>query len=331
MKTSFDDLAFLFRQLAMAAQAGLPLREVFTVLRKESAGSLIALVGKQVQDGASLPSALDSVRALPRETAELVRAGEASALLPALLDALAADYARRAAGRRALLKAIYWPAALAVAMFLLLFVTMVFVMPAFGSAYADFGAELPAITRALVAATDFIALRWPWAALAVVLTVGLVLVLRKRAVPVLPFVNPFRERMFQLRLAAMLAFAATAGAGCVSAALAHLRATAPTRRAARSIDALTERLAAGADLFAAMRDTAYVPHRVAAMLELGARAGSMSAARAHIDSWCAAEFDEAVPRFEADVLIATYVVIGVVLANVVIALYLPIFRLGSVV
>jgi type IV pilus assembly protein PilC len=80
-----------------------------------------------------------------------------------------------------------------------------------------------------------------------------------------------------------------------------------------------------------MRETPQVPRRVAAMLELGSRTGNMAAARSHVESWCEAEFDEALSRFETDVLLATYAAIGIVLGTIVLALYLPIFRLGAMV
>ena len=329
-----NQLEVLFQQLAMAAHAGLPLRDVLAILRKDGGyqGTLLAALGQRLDRGATLSEALSSAEAVfSRQTVEFVRAAEAGAMLPAVLDALAVDYARRAAGRRAVLKALYWPAALAVVWMLLLALAMIFVMPAFKSVYADFGADLPAPTRVLVTLSDLVFGHWPWiASLMLIAAAGLYL-LKRRAALWLPWIQPFREKLFQLRLAAMLALAAGAESRFAAAGFAHLGATAPSARASRWIDPLIARLAAGADLFAAMRESPQVPPRVAAMLELGARTGTVAGARAYVERWCDAEFDDSLPKFEANVLLAAYVLIGVALAFVVIALYLPIFRLASAV
>lgn len=329
-----NELELLFRQLAMAAHAGLPFREVLAILRQEGSlhGPLLAMLGKRLDEGASLSEALSSAgHVFSRQTIDFVRAAEGNAMLPAALDALAADYSRRAASRRALLKAVYWPAALAAVLAILLSVVMIFVIPAFKSVYADFGADLPGPTLLLVSISDFIFRYWPWIALLVVAAAVCLHVFKRHTVLWLPLIHPFREKVFQLRLAAMLALAAGAGNSFATAALAHLGATAPAGRASRWIDPLIGRLGAGADFFRAMRETAHVPRRVAAMLELGSRTGNVAGARAHIDRWCDAEFDEALARFEADILIATYAVIGLALATIVMALYLPIFKLGAAV
>src|SRR5262249_43421478 len=154
---------------------------------------------------------------------------------------------------------------------------------------------------------------------------------KRRSVAWLPLIHPFWERLFRLRLATMLALTADAAPGLAAAAFTHLGATAPTARAARWTDSLSAQLASGKDLLRAVQETMPVPPRVAAMLELGSRTGNLAGARAYIYEWCDTEFDEALPRFEANMLIATYVLIGVTLATVVMALYLPIFRLGAAV
>lgn len=329
------ELELLFRQLAMAARSGFPLREVLAILRQDGAppAAVLAALGDRLDQGASLSEALSAAgRAFSAQTVDLVRAAESNAvLLPAALDALAADYARRAASRRALWKAIYWPAALAVVLALLLSVVMIFVIPAFRSVYADFGTDLPAPTRLLAALSDFAVEHWLWIALLAAAVAVSLQLSRRHAVRWLPLVQPFRERVFRLRLAAMLALAAGADSRLAAAALGHLAATAPAGRASGWVDGLAGRLRERGDLLRAMLETPHVPRSVAAMLELGSRSANMAAARAYVDSWCDAEFDEALARFESDILLTAYAVIGIALGTIVFALYLPIFRLGAMV
>jgi len=93
-----NQLEVLFQQLAMAAHAGLPLREVLEILRKEGGyqGTLLAVVGQRLDRGATLSEALSSAEAVfSRETVEFVRAAEDKAMLPAVLDALALDYQKK--------------------------------------------------------------------------------------------------------------------------------------------------------------------------------------------------------------------------------------------
>ncbi|HEX6268026.1 MAG TPA: type II secretion system F family protein, partial [Burkholderiales bacterium] len=186
-----SELELLFRQLAMAARSGFPLREVLAVLRQDGSppAALLAVLARRLDEGASLSEALAAAGpAFSRETVDFVRAAEANAMLPAALDALATDYARRAASRGALLKAMYWPAALAAVLALLVAVVMIFVIPAFKSVYADHGAELPVPTRLLVTISDFFLAYWLWLAALAAAAAAFLHVFRRHAGRWLPLV-----------------------------------------------------------------------------------------------------------------------------------------------
>jgi type IV pilus assembly protein PilC len=144
-----------------------------------------------------------------------------------------------------------------------------------------------------------------------------------------PVIGAFRRKLFQLRAAVLLGAAAGQDRQFAAAALTHLGATAENRRLASWVRPLAQRVADGGDLLGAVRQTPEVPRRIAAILELGAKTADAGAARIQIEAWCEAELETGLPRFQTNVLALSYLVLGIVLGFVVIALYLPIFKLGA--
>lgn len=344
---SLSELELLFRQLAAAARAHLSFAEVVAILRQEDDrgryGALLAAMGAKLEKGESLSSALGAAgKVFAPETLAFVRRAEESGALASALDILAGDYSRRAAARRAVVNALYWPTALTAVLVILLLILFIFVVPAFKEVYASFGADLPAPTLALIEISDWF-VTWLWLPLLILaLGVAWLSVFRERAPSRLvelydrlrlraPVIGAFRRKLFQLRAAALLGAAAGQDRQFAAAALAHLGATAENRRLASWVHPLAQRVADGGDLLGAVRQTPEVPRRIAAILELGVKTGDIGAARLQIEAWCEAELETGLPRFQTNVLALSYLVLGIVLGFVVIALYLPIFKLGAAV
>jgi len=342
---SLQELELLFRQLAAASRARLPFAEVLAILRQEGErgryGRLLAILGRELEQGKPLADALGATTIFVPETVAFVRGAEGTPALSEVLQLLADDYGRRALAGRALTNALYWPLTLAAVLVVVIMILMIFVVPAFKQVYANFGADLPIPTLILMELSDWFVRLWP-IIFVVAILLALVAIFRRKAPPRIteaydwlrlrvPLVGAFHEKLFQLRSVALLAVAADADREFAVAALAHLDGTAENRRLASWVGTLGRRVAGSGELLPAVRETPEVPRRVAAILELGARTGDAAAARAQVAAWCDAEMEVGLPRFQTNFLALSYAVLGTLIALVVIGMYLPIFMMGAAV
>lgn len=334
--------ALLFRELSIALRAGFTPADALTIIRQDQAFGrawpTVETLADHVRGGDSLASAMaKDPGAFASETVALVRAGEDAGRLDPAIAALADDYERRTRGRAALRSALAWPFVLSVVLFVVVSAIAIFVVPVFNDIFASFGSDLPAATLLLISVSDFIANYW-WAVAAALVGAALYLVGRRpapagqrfvdRMVFRLPVVRTYLITMFVPRLAALLA-AAVRGDVPLAPAIAHLRATAGNERLAAASRQLEDQLNAGRDLGAALGGIDTLPRRLGVLAELGGRGGNLEAALAQAVDLYDAEAERAVPAIERTALLVCYLVLGIVVGFTVIAVYLPIFKLGQ--
>ena len=159
-----DDLVNFTRQLATMSGAGLPLSTSLSILQDQSSPAMSAVIAKVLQDvegGSTLAKALkEHPDVFTRVYIQLVRAGEIGGILENVLERLAdtlekqKDFSAKTKG------AMIYPVIVLIAMVVVAFIMMVFVMPQLTEMYRDFGAELPLTTRALIAISDFMVKFW---------------------------------------------------------------------------------------------------------------------------------------------------------------------------
>jgi len=159
-----DDVVNLTRQLATMISAGLPLATALAILQEQSKPAMSAIVSKVLQDiegGSTFAKALqEHPGVFSRVYIQLVRAGEIGGMLDGVLERLAEtlekqkDFAAKTKG------AMIYPAIVMIAMLVVGFVMMVFVMPQLTAMYKDFGAELPITTKILIGMSDFMVKFW---------------------------------------------------------------------------------------------------------------------------------------------------------------------------
>ncbi len=344
-RVSFDQLTIMFGQLAATARAGFPLAEAVTIMKADAGsgrfGRLLEVLDAELKRGASFSDAMKACEgAFEPETVAFVRAGEDAGRLAVALQALSVDCNRRGLIRSAIGNALAWPMVIAAVVVLALMVLMVFVVPSFKQVFTSFGADLPGLTLLVMNASDVVVeLWWLAAILVVVLVVGWPFLRRKvpavanaaeAAVANLPVFGAFLRGTFQARFASLLS-AVSAEPRLFAAALAHLRTNNGNLYLSGWLVPVERALAAGEGMADAVRKAAEVPRRVAMMIDMGVRSGDVPGALAQIEEWSDTEFMRALPRFEQKVLLMAYLVLGVVVALIVIAMYLPIFKLGSAV
>jgi type IV pilus assembly protein PilC len=334
---------FIFHQLAIAAKSGYSLAETLAILRQDEelsrAAATIQILGDGVGKGQSLSTAMAEV---PREFSEaevaLVRGGEDAGVLPAALKVLAGDFARQAQGKAALYAVLAWPATLAIFLAVVLAMLMVFVIPAFKEVYGSFGAELPWPTLAMLAVSDLFVDYW-WIGLALVAVMAAALVSyspgkRKvaNATSALamrtPVVRTYLVKNFIARLAEVLC-AAIEGRLAPGLAASYLAATEANPKFAGWSTQLETSLAQGEALPPALNDIAEMPRRLGLLVELGTHTATLDDSLAHAVELSEVDARHALLRLQKTLWIGAYVLLGTGVGFVVIATYLPIFKMGT--
>ena len=337
--------AGLFRQLAAATRHRLPLHEVADILAQDpqapaSERSLLAALAADLGGGAALSDAMHRApAAFDAATIDWVRLAERQGRLADTLDALAADFERCHQAQRALHLALLWPLCLLGGIALLLVTMATYVMPAFSEMYRDFGVDMPLPSRLVFAgagrATE---LWWLWLPLLAALAMGYAT--RRLPLPLwrgidgllgrIGFVRRVRLANFVSRLLE-LSHLLWNDPALHAAALGHLAATARTPPLARAAARLQEAVTAGMPLSQALAAEALLPARLSLYTRLGEKMQDLAAPLAQLREAAELTHREALARFERGVVLTLYLLLGLAVGAIVIAVYLPIFQLGSIV
>jgi type IV pilus assembly protein PilC len=337
--------AILFRFLAAAARNGLPLKDVVDVLARDPdllKGDTPA--AKFISDAlAERGSLQEALRRLPgmfsEQTAELVGMAERAGKLAPVLDALSKDYLLRSRHRPALRGVLAWPATLGMVFAVIAMVVMIFVVPTFSELFSSFGADLPGLTLGLFAVSDVFARYW-W--LLIVLAVALVYAYRKEIVPEpvdhalqgivlsVGYYRRYLERVFVSRVANWL-LACHEDRELLLASLRHVAADTVQRRFSASLVRLQERIASGQGLGASLNALSPFPTRFGLLVEVAERTGDRSSGLAQAAEMSEADAADALESFSRGMELSMYLALGILIGLVIIAIYLPIFRLGTVV
>lgn len=334
------------RELAAARRQGLPLREVVLLLAEDpelpaqEAHALRQLAaawqtlaagdaGWSAAFGAALPEADKSTQAWMREAEA---AGADAQALRAWSDDLRGQDDARRSGRIART----WPLTILVCMLLIWLIAVEFLMPAFGDLFRDFNADLPEPTLWTLAFAEFTRRHLLLFLGGAVLLVLVLLRTRQRWQPLFAMAAervPFVRRLAVARFADRLLLLLHAHADhprLQAAALGHLAATAPTPEWARCATRLQAALAAGTPAGAALRAEPALPRRLGLHLQLGERRSASAEALADLRERQAADSELIAARYERNLLLLVYGALGVGAWMLVSAIYLPIFKLGSI-
>lgn len=344
-RASPEALQRLFDQLCLATRSQLSIADALQIVAQdveadEATRALLASLAKHVRAGGSLSDALRrSGGDFAPETLALLVKAEADGSLPAVLNLLARDFEHRARFRTATRAAVAWPV-LSLGFFVLVLIAMaVFVIPKFEEVFEGFDANLPGPTRLLIGFSHLLLNGWfIWVPLALLAIFAWVRYRRRwewvqgrlDALALhTPIVRNYLAKTLVSRLASSL-IAVTDGAP-LREALGHLRATLTSRAHAAQIAALEARVAGGMSLAEAMAASPELPGRLRVAVELGSRAGLLGAALRQTQSLSDEEAERSLMRLEQGTLVAAYVAVGLLVGFIVLAMYLPIFKMGSVI
>ena len=339
------DITLFTRQLATMLRSGVPLLQAFDIVGKghsnPSVAKLLFTIKTDIETGSSLQQAFKKHPLYFDDLyCNLIGAGESAGILDSLLDRLATYKEKILAIKSKIKSALFYPVSIIVVAFIITAVIMIFVIPAFKELFSSFGADLPAPTLFIMAISDFF-VAWWWAIFGGI-GGGLYAFFYfwKRSKPMqyfmdrtllrLPIFGELVRKATIARWSRTLSTMFAAGVPLVEAfnSVAGAAGNIVYYDATKSIQ---REVSTGNSLTSAMQETGVFPSMVVQMVSIGEEAGSLDAMLAKVADFYEAEVDDAVEALSSLMEPIIMVVLGTLIGGMVVAMYLPIFKMGQVV
>jgi len=339
------DIAVFSRQLATMLAAGIPLVQAFEIVGngsdKPAMQKLVLDIKADVEGGTSLHEALGKHPLYFDDLyVNLVEAGEQAGALESLLDKIATYKEKTEALKKKVKKALFYPAAVVGVAVIVTIVLLVFVIPQFESLYKGFGANLPAFTQFVIDCSHTIQHQGFFIAVVIAGAVWAFMYFKKRSramrefldrlVLKIPVIGPILNKSAIARYARTLSTMFAAGVPLVEALDSVAGATGNIVYES-AVKKMRDEVATGQRLQRSMENTGLFPNMVNQMIAVGEESGSLDEMSGKVATFYEAEVDNAVDAMSSLLEPLIMVVLGVLVGGLVIAMYLPIFKLASVV
>ncbi len=339
------DIMIFTRQLATMMKAGVPLLQAFDIVGRgnpnASVAKLLNDIRSDVETGTSLSSAF---RKFPNYFnalyCNLVEAGEQAGILEALLDRLAVYMEKTENLKSKIKSALMYPISVIIVAFVVVAVIMIFVIPAFKEVFSSFGAELPAPTLFVMAISEFFVSYW-W-----LIFGGIgggfyffmqawkrseaVQAFMDKALLKIPIFGPLMEKAVVARWTRTLSTMFAAGVPLVEA-LDSVAGASGNYLYKTATEKIQREISTGTSLTMAMGNANLFPSMVLQMVAIGEESGSIDHMLGKAADFYEAEVDDAVAGLSSLMEPIIIVVLGGIIGGIVVSMYLPIFKLGSVV
>ena len=339
------DIALFTRQLATMMKAGVPLLQAFDIVGRGATNArltkLLGDIRADVETGTSLSAAF---RKHPMHFdalyCNLVEAGEAGGILEQLLERLALYQEKTLAIKSKIKSALMYPIAVLVVAFLVVVVIMIKVIPAFKEVFSSFGADLPAPTLLVIAMSEFFVAWWP--VIFGVMAGGGYMFMQtwKRSVKMqmvvdrlllrIPVFGGLINKSVIARWTRTLSTMFAAGVPLVEA-LDSVGGAAGNAVYGEATQKIQRDVSTGSALTTAMQSTGVFPNMVIQMSSIGEESGSLDHMLAKAAEFYEDEVDDMVKGLSSLMEPIIIVVLGTVIGGIVVAMYLPIFKIGQVV
>ncbi len=342
-KITSKDITTFSRQLATMMSAGVPLVQSFEIvargLENKSMQDLLLAIKADIEAGGTLAEALGKHPAhFDRLYINLVTAGEAAGILESILHKIATYLEKTEALKSKIKSAMFYPIAVIVVAFVITAILMIFVIPQFESLFKGFGADLPALTKLVITISEYFQEYW-WAIFGGLIgTVMGVLKLKKRSTKVaqlfdrlslkLPVVGKILEQSAVARFSRTLATMFAAGTPLVEAMTSVAGACGNIVFYDAAIK-IRDEITTGTQLQVAMRDAQIFPNMVIQMVAIGEESGALDEMLGKVADWYEQQVDDAVEALTSLLEPIIMAVLGVIIGGLVIAMYLPIFKMGQ--
>ncbi len=344
-KITAGDIAIFSRQLATMMSSGVPLVQAFDIVGRghnnPSMQDLILSIKADVEGGTALAEALKKQPLYFDDLfCNLVHAGEQAGVLEELLDKIATYKEKTESLKGKIKKAMFYPVAVIIVAVLVTSIIMIFVIPQFQELFSSFGSDLPAFTQMVVTMSEWMQ-EWWWLLLAIVFaTIYLFGYVWKRSrkfrhtvdklLLKIPILGVIVNKAALARFARTLATMFSAGVPLVEALESVSGATGNVVYS-EAVLRMREDVATGQSLQLAMRQQNLFPHMVIQMVAIGEEAGSIDSMLSKVADFYEEEVDNAVDALSSLLEPLIMVILGTLIGGLVIAMYLPIFQMGSAV
>jgi type IV pilus assembly protein PilC len=339
------DIAIFTRQFATMMKAGVPLLQTFDIVGRgnpnPSVTKLLSDIRAEVETGTSLSSAF---RKYPKYFnalyCNLIEAGETAGILEALLDRLATYMEKTEAIKSKIKSALMYPIAVVVVAFVVVTIIMLFVIPAFKSVFSSFGADLPAPTLFVMAMSEFFVSYW-WLIFSVI-GGGIYFFMQAwqrnekmqmvmdRLLLKVPVFGTLIEKSCVARWTRTLSTMFAAGVPLVEA-LDSVGGAAGNSVYLNATTSIQREVSTGTSLTNAMTNANVFPSMVLQMCAIGEESGTIDHMLGKAADFYEAEVDDMVAGLSSLLEPIIIVFLGTLIGGIVIAMYLPIFKLGQVV
>ncbi|HRE13957.1 MAG TPA: type II secretion system F family protein [Usitatibacteraceae bacterium] len=344
-KITDKDITIFTRQLAVMMKAGVPLLQAFDIVGKghgnPSVGKLLLDIKTEVETGSSLAQAFRKYPAyFDALFCNLVAAGEQAGILDSLLDRLATYKEKILAIKAKIKSAMFYPVSIMVVAFVITAVIMIFVIPTFKDLFKGFGADLPAPTMIVMAMSDFFVAYWYLIFGSIFGAVtGFMYVFKRstkmqqgldRLILRIPVFGDVVRKASIARWCRTLSTMFSAGVPLVES-LDSVAGASGNYVYYEATKRIQSEVSTGTGLTVAMQNTNVFPSMVLQMTAIGEESGALDAMLSKVADFFEAEVDDAVDALASLMEPLIMVVLGGLIGGLVVAMYLPIFKMGSAV
>ena len=339
------DITLFTRQLATMLKAGVPLLQSFDIVGKghsnPSVARMLMDIKSEVETGSSLEMAF---RKYPLQFDDLfcnlIGAGEAAGILDNLLDKIATYKEKILRIKSKIKSALFYPISIIVIAFVITAVIMIFVIPAFKELFSNFGADLPTPTLVIMAISDWF-VAWWWAIFGII-GGGIYSFFyfwkrskkMQRAMDIFMLKLPVFGHLIRIatiaRWTRTLATMFAAGVPLVES-LDSVAGAAGNAVYYDATKAIQREISSGNSMTSAMTNSGVFPNMVLQMVAIGEESGSIDSMLNKVADFFESEVDDAVDALSSLMEPVIMVVLGTLIGGMVIAMYLPIFKMGQAV
>ena len=343
-KITSKDVVIFTRQLSTMIDAGLPLVQALEILEKQQANStfkkLLNNVRTEVEAGSTLANAMrNHPKVFDNLFTNMIEAGETGGILDTILSRLATFMEKAMALSKKIKGAMTYPTICLSLAVIILTVILIFVIPVFSEMYTSFGKTLPLPTQIVIGISDFLKQH-----ILYIITAFLILVYlfkkihgtekgrlsTDRALLALPILGELLRKVAVSKLTRTLGTMLHSGVP-ILAALQVVARTANNKVIEGAIYQVADSIAEGRPIAEPLEDSGVFPNMVVQMISVGESVGALDTMLEKIADFYDEEVDQAVANITSSIEPLMMVVLGVLIGGVVIAMYLPIFQVASLV
>ena len=342
-KVTPGDIAIFSRQLATMMKSGVPIVGGLEIIaggqKNPKAKELYTSIRSSIEGGSSLHESLSKHPVQFDELyRNLVHAGETAGVLETVLDTIASYKENIESLKGKIKKALFYPATVIAVAILVSAILLIFVVPQFQMVFASFGADLPAFTKMIIAASDFMIAYWWLVLFAVGGGIGGLIYIKNRSLKVqhfldrailkLPVVGQIMHNSAIARFARTLAVTFQAGVPLVEALDIVSGATGNTVYET-AVKRIRDDVSVGYQVNLAMKQVGLFPHMVIQMVSIGEEAGALDAMLYKVAEFYEQEVNNAVDALSSLLEPLIMIFIGGIVGAMVVGMYLPIFKLAA--